>query len=236
MSSPEMNILNNSNIRKTGNYYWLASPYYFYAYLANGSYVSAEGLIGASSSIASDGVRPAVSLTPGTRYSDGDGSMANPYIVDAEARRYVYSTSTENTKGALVSELGSTYRTEQEAINGFGKKVVLRHKIENDSVVSSGVTFERNGNIYTLIGEGATYNESTGEYNEDSIYYEENKQTLKEAFGEDKCTEHTTPEKYYECTDGNELGAARASGRVGVEINQWYCRDFQDGAFYCRQY
>ena len=73
-------------------------------------------------------------------------------------------------------------------------------------------------------------------YNDDSIYYEENKQTLKNAFGEDKCTEYTTPEKYYECTDGNEISAARASGRVGVEINQWYCRDFQDGAFYCRQY
>ena len=29
MSSPEMNIMNNSNALKTGQYYWLASPYYF---------------------------------------------------------------------------------------------------------------------------------------------------------------------------------------------------------------
>jgi uncharacterized membrane protein required for colicin V production len=28
------------------------------------------------------GVRPAVSLTPGIEYSDGDGSMANPYKVE----------------------------------------------------------------------------------------------------------------------------------------------------------
>jgi len=29
-----------------------------------------------------NGVRPAVSLTPGIEYSDGDGSMANPYKVE----------------------------------------------------------------------------------------------------------------------------------------------------------
>ena len=219
--------------------YWLLSPYYYdgnarvRAVVLNGGIHQAPTLNNADSKY---GVRPAISLKPGISYTSGDGSMDNPYIVDSEANNFVYSTSTENTKGVLVSELGSTYRTEQEAINGFNKRVVLNHRIENDRVVSSGVTFERNGIIYTLHGEGSTYNDSTGEYNDDSIYYEENKQTLKEAFGEDKCTEYTTPEKYYECTDGNELGAARASGRVGVEINQWYCRDFQDGAFYCRQY
>ena len=236
MSSPEMNILNNSNARKTGQSYWLASPFYFDGNSALVRYVYAFGSMNYDGVMYTYGVRPAVSLTPGIEYSDGDGSMANPYIVDAEARRYVYSTSTENTKGALVSELGSTYRTGIEAINGFNKRVVLNHRIENDRVISSGVTFERNGIIYTLYGEGSTYNDSTGEYNEDSIYYDDNKQTLKYAFGEDNCTEYTTPEKYYECTDGSEVGAVRASGRVGVEINHWYCRDFQDGTFHCRQY
>ena len=236
MSYREMNLLSNSNARKTGKYYWLASPESFHSDYARGWRVGSDGFMSSYSVNDSYGVRPAVSLTPGTRYSDGDGSMANPYIVDAEARRYVYSTSDDNTRGVLVSELGSTYKTETEAINGFNKRAVLNHRIENDRVASSGVTFERNGIIYTLYGEGSTYNDSTGKYNDDSIYYEENKQTLKNAFGEDKCTEYTTPEKYYECTDGNEIGAARASGRVGVEIDRWYCRDFPDGTFYCKPY
>ena len=238
MSMSEMEFLNNVNARKSGQTYWLDSAYYFYSSRANVREVNMDGILvqGTLYVDSANGVRPAVSLTPGTRYSDGDGSMANPYIVDAEARRYVYSTSDENTKGTLVSELGSTYRTGIEAINGFNKRVVLNHRIENDRVASSGVTFERNGIIYTLYGEGSTYNDSTGKYNDDSIYYEKNKQTLKNAFGEDKCTEYTTPEKYYECTDGSELGAVRASGRVGVEIDRWYCRDFQDGTFYCKLY
>ena len=82
MSSPEMNILNNSNARKTGQYYWLASPYYFSNYYAGGRDVSAGGGMGSGYVNDSYGVRPAVSLTPGIEYSDGDGSMANPYKVE----------------------------------------------------------------------------------------------------------------------------------------------------------
>ena len=83
MSSPEMNIMNNSNARKTGQYYWLVSPYYF----SNGSSAIGRGVDtngNMNSSFVNDavGVRPAVSLTPGIEYSDGDGSMANPYKVE----------------------------------------------------------------------------------------------------------------------------------------------------------
>ncbi|MBR7042514.1 MAG: hypothetical protein IKI04_03330, partial [Bacilli bacterium] len=83
MSIPEMNILNNANARKTGQWYWLASPCYFISNHAYGRGVSAVGIMRSSASVSgAGGVRPAVSLTPGTSYSDGDGSMANPYIVE----------------------------------------------------------------------------------------------------------------------------------------------------------
>ncbi len=83
MSSPEMNILNNSNARKTGQYYWLASPFYFRNdYAAGGRYVSTDGDMSDYYVYRAIGVRPAVSLTPGIEYSDGDGSMANPYKVE----------------------------------------------------------------------------------------------------------------------------------------------------------
>lgn len=82
MSSPEMNILNNSNARKTGQYYWLASPYCFYNSSAGGRIVSSLGDMYDYYVGNANGVRPAVSLTPGIEYSDGDGSMANPYKVE----------------------------------------------------------------------------------------------------------------------------------------------------------
>lgn len=85
MSSPEMNILNNSNARKTGQYYWLASPRYFTSssgYGAGGRVVGTDGGMNGSLVDYAYGVRPAVSLTPGIEYSDGDGSMANPYKVE----------------------------------------------------------------------------------------------------------------------------------------------------------
>ena len=85
MSIPEMNILGNSNIRKTGQYYWLASPYYFFGYgNAFGRYVGSSGNLSNNLVSNASGVRPAVSLTPGIEYSGGDGSMANPYIVSTE--------------------------------------------------------------------------------------------------------------------------------------------------------
>ena len=88
MSSPEMNILNNNNVRKTGKQYWLASPSEFdMSASINGSfnnYVMSDGRVSADELKHSFGVRPAISLIPGIEYSSGNGSMANPYIIDIE--------------------------------------------------------------------------------------------------------------------------------------------------------
>ena len=82
LTYPETDLLNNSNIRKTGQYYWLDSPNDFTVYFANGLYVSAAG--GNSSNYVNStyGLRPPVSLATGTEYTSGDGSMADPYVVD----------------------------------------------------------------------------------------------------------------------------------------------------------
>ena len=82
MSSPEMNILNRNNARKTGQWYWLASPRCFDYYYALGRSVVPYGNVSDISLGYANGVRPAVSLKPGIEYSDGDGSMANPYKVE----------------------------------------------------------------------------------------------------------------------------------------------------------
>ncbi|MBR1386553.1 MAG: BsaA family SipW-dependent biofilm matrix protein [Bacilli bacterium] len=81
MSNPEMNLLNNSNIRKTGQWYWLASPNYFYNSSANGRHVNPNGSLSSDNVNLEDGARPAISLVSDIKYISGDGSMANPYIV-----------------------------------------------------------------------------------------------------------------------------------------------------------
>lgn len=80
-TSPEMNILNYSTIRKTGRWYWLASPNYFGINAYERS-VSNFGVINNVSVDSYVGVRPAVSLISGTEYVSGDGSTDNPYIVE----------------------------------------------------------------------------------------------------------------------------------------------------------
>jgi hypothetical protein len=83
MSSPEMRILNNEKVRKTEQDYWLLSPAYFNYYMALVRRVGTNGFSFESAVNRKDGVRPAISLKPGITYSSGDGSMANPYVVDA---------------------------------------------------------------------------------------------------------------------------------------------------------
>ena len=82
MSKPEMKILNNNNVRKTGASYWLISPTSLSNTAINGHYVRSEGNIDSILVSYNVGVRPAISLKPGTEYSSGDGSMANPYIIE----------------------------------------------------------------------------------------------------------------------------------------------------------
>lgn len=84
MTSSEMYLLNNNKLRKTGNFYWLASPYYYSNNIAKGRSVRSIGDIDYISVDAKYGVRPAVSLTPGTEYTSGEGSMESPYIIEVE--------------------------------------------------------------------------------------------------------------------------------------------------------
>ena len=82
MSSPEMNILNNNNARKCGQYFWLGSPCSYKETTIKNNEISTSGTMESYSIGYSDGVRPAISLAPGTKYTTGDGSKDNPYIVN----------------------------------------------------------------------------------------------------------------------------------------------------------
>ena len=94
MSNPEMNLLRNNKVRVTGSKYWLFSPHSFKYGDAIVNAVGSSGGWDYEYVSVSQGVRPAISLKPGTEYVSGDGSMANPYIVDASPM--IYTTTFEN--------------------------------------------------------------------------------------------------------------------------------------------
>ena len=81
MTLPEMYILNTDKTRISEKEYWLFSPDSFDNYAVE-RLIYSSGIIILGSVNQDKGVRPAVSLKPGTVYSDGEGSMANPYVVE----------------------------------------------------------------------------------------------------------------------------------------------------------
>ena len=82
-SRAEMNLssYNYKSIIMSGNSYWLGSPL-SYENFTNVYSVLADGGYAGSNVAVSFGVRPVVSLKPGTQYASGDGSKNNPYIVE----------------------------------------------------------------------------------------------------------------------------------------------------------
>ena len=82
MTYPELELLDNTNIiTNPDKNYWLISPYEFdYMWGATSSFVSNYGS-GFSQTGYNKGVRPVISLKPGTEYVLGNGSKENPYYV-----------------------------------------------------------------------------------------------------------------------------------------------------------
>lgn len=80
ISVPEANLWGTS-ASKTGAYWWTSSPYSFSSNSANVALVNSGGGIGASGSSSSYGVRPVISLAPGTVYESGNGTIDYPFYV-----------------------------------------------------------------------------------------------------------------------------------------------------------
>lgn len=75
---------NNTNSKYylyTGEWYWLLSPSIFF-YYAYGSDVAPNGSLSNYYIINFIGVRPSVSLAPGTKTTEGNGTVDDPYIVE----------------------------------------------------------------------------------------------------------------------------------------------------------
>ncbi len=86
MTAPEAKLLQSSTLLKTQKLYWLLSPYEFSSGDAKIYVVNTTGTVDLKPDlVTTGGLRPVISLIPGIEFVAGDGSMANPYIVDAES-------------------------------------------------------------------------------------------------------------------------------------------------------
>ena len=82
ISVPELSLAGygSSHFFNNGQYVWLVSPSYFNFSIA---YVRMARSGGFTGNLVSElnGVRPSVSLKPGTYFSSGDGSFTNPFVI-----------------------------------------------------------------------------------------------------------------------------------------------------------
>ena len=83
-TTPEMRLLGNNALRATGNSYLVMSPYYHSANLGWFARINADGGFGSSNIDGGAGIRPVISLKPGIKYDEGNGSMEHPYIIDSD--------------------------------------------------------------------------------------------------------------------------------------------------------
>ena len=83
LSVPELSLAGygSSHYFNNGHYVWLASPGRFNDY---GAYVREVGTSGWYGNVVSSswGVRPSVSIKPGTSFSSGDGSYTSPFVIE----------------------------------------------------------------------------------------------------------------------------------------------------------
>ena len=68
----------------TGGYYWLSSSHAFDGGGALVSSVYSDGSLTGVGVVSSFGVRPSISLKPGTTPTGGDGTVNNPYLIETE--------------------------------------------------------------------------------------------------------------------------------------------------------
>ena len=84
LSVPELSLASygSSHYFNNGEYAWLASPNHFSSiYLASVARAYSGGF--SNNTVASSrGVRPSVSLKPGTEFKSGDGSYTSPFVID----------------------------------------------------------------------------------------------------------------------------------------------------------
>ena len=154
MDSVEMNLLNNNNARITNYDYWTISPRNFGIQTAGIKLVESDGVLDGTSVNYNKGLRPAISLIPGIEYLSGDGTMANPYIVDAHISNMAWDYPYKGSEDIFVAPTDGLYKL--EVWGGEGGKGLANGALGGQGGYggySIGYTFLHSGEvIYINVG------------------------------------------------------------------------------------
>ena len=147
-------------------------------------------------------------------------------------------TETDTCQARTYTTGISSYETNPSNLNSI---YYLKHTIVDDIVTESYIEFVvtpemaqanpgMTAGTYTLRGAGATYNQSTSSYNNDSPYYNTNQQTLLTAFGSSNCSIYSSDVRCFV----SGLGAgAYPYGLVGAGAGSAGCSVDSDGSSSC---
>ena len=123
LTAPEARLLTNNNLRKAVQAYWLMSPLEFMNRVAVTRQIINTGQY-TSVSYSTGGLRPVISLKPGTEYASGTGSMADPYVVDVRMGTLTINYRSET--GTILHEplvvtlpIGASYSYKNPVIPGY---------------------------------------------------------------------------------------------------------------------
>ncbi len=82
MTVAELNLLGIANVRQSSNNYFLMTPAQMSTNYVQMHSISLTGSWISDNANGTYSIRPAISLVADMMYSSGDGSTANPYVVD----------------------------------------------------------------------------------------------------------------------------------------------------------
>ncbi len=139
---------------------------------------------------------------------------------DTKYSRYYFSGGAHVVLNEPLESTDRLHDKTKDMIDRRGRPYsILFTIIVKDNIVDEiYMRFIVNNKVYFIRGGGATYNENTLQYNNDSIYYYDNVAILNEAFGEDACrTEESNGIYGYVC--GNNFVGAAQSGELGGNAN-----------------
>ena len=157
--------------------------------------------------------------------SSSEGYMGGTYTlsittetVQSDAYQEVWDLDYNPTEERTIYDISDS--TEYGTYEATNKNVFLRKTMLGETPIQQEVGFILNGNVYYLKGGGATYNEQTYIANSDSIYYNENKATLLNAFGSENCTDYT---KNIECSSPSVDVQTNNVGMIDAQDFLWHC-------------
>ncbi len=173
------------------------------------------------------------------------GTQYDCFDTETECNSFLQNngyTETDTCQPRTYTTGISSYVTDPSELNSI---YYLKHTIVDDIVTESYVEFvvtptmaQNNPGMtagtYTLRGAGATYNQSTDSYNNDSPYYASNVNALKQAFGENSgyCSDFTSSSTVH-CSVSGLNADAISYGNVYAHDDSASCYVTSDGSSYC---